>query len=500
LDVTASEAGVRPLEIAIIGAGMSGLYMGYRLKSVGIPFTIYEKAGEVGGTWRDNTYPGLHVDVATRSYEFPFARSRTWSRRYAPGTEIRDYLRKLSVNLDLVRHVVFNTEITDAVYADGGWTLTTSAGESRRVDVIYCGTGFLRVPSIPDIPGRDTFTGSSFHSSRWDHSVDLTGKRVGVIGTGSSGLQIVTELGKRGHDVTHFCRTPQWIQVKENPRIGWIERVLLGVPALGRYWDQQMAKLKVKTDGSENWRLRPGPEREEMTRRFLATMEAEVPDPALRAKLTPSYQLGCKRVPKSPDYYRVIQQPNVRMFFGPVTRVEPAGVVDGDGTLHELDVIVYATGFDSHAYMRPMNVTGVGGVTVNDLWREQVYAYRAVALPSMPNFFLLSGPFAPVNSIAIPGSLNDEVGYLLKILDAIQRDRVAFAPTAEVTAKFVAEVADAAALTTYASCDNWYRDRGGAPVLWPWTRAEHAEQYRVFDPDEFDVYPLSERDDTVAVP
>jgi cation diffusion facilitator CzcD-associated flavoprotein CzcO len=190
----------------------------------------------------------------------------------------------------------------------------------------------------------------------------------------------------------------------------------------------------------------------------------------------------------------------VHMVFGPVTRIEPAGIADGQGTLHELDVIVFATGFDSHAYMRPMNVTGAGGVTVSDLWREHVFSYRGVALPSMPNLFLLSGPFAPVNSIAIPGSLHDEAGYLLKLLDLIQRDRIALAPTAEVTAKFVAEVADAAALTTYALCDNWYRDQGGAPILWPWTRARHAEQYQDFDPGDFDTYPLSDRTGPLPVP
>jgi cation diffusion facilitator CzcD-associated flavoprotein CzcO len=485
----ASAAG--PLQIAIIGAGMSGLFLGYQLMQAGRPFTIYEKANEVGGTWRDNTYPGLHVDVITRSYEFPFARSRKWSRRYAPGAEIRSYLKSLARDLGIERHIVFGTEITAAVYREGSWTLTTGTGQEIEADVVFAGTGFLREPLIPNIEDRDSFAGPAFHSARWDHSVDLAGKRIGVIGTGSSGLQIVSELGKRGHDVTHFTRTPQWVQVKENPRISPVEKLLLAMPWLGGYWDRQMAKLKVKTDGSENWRLRPGPEREEMTRRFLATMEAEIKDPELRAKLTPGYALGCKRVPKSPDYYRVIQQPNVHPVFGPLTRIEPAGVVDGEGNLHELDVLVFATGFDSHAYMRPMNLVGIGGVTIDELWKDSVFSYRGVALPSMPNFFLLSGPFAPVNSLAIPGSLADEAGYLLRLLDVIDTDRVALAPTAEVTAKFCAEVAAAAELTTYALCDNWYRDRGGVPVLWPWTKAEHGRQFERLDRSEYDSYPLS---------
>ncbi|MGH3744385.1 MAG: flavin-containing monooxygenase, partial [Mycobacteriales bacterium] len=303
----------QPLEIVIIGAGMSGLFMGHALQERGMPFTLYEKAEEVGGTWRDNTYPGLHVDVITRSYEFPFARSRSWSRRYAPGSEIRDYLRRLASDFRLTEHIVFGTEVTEAVWTEGRWRLGLSNGGVRWADVVYCGTGFLHIPLTPDFPGKDSFQGPAFHTARWDHSVDLTGKRIGVVGTGSSGLQVVSEFGRRGHDVTHFCRTPQWVQVKENPKIGLVERLLLGIPALGRYWDRKMAKLKVETDGSENWRLRSGPEREDMTKRFLATLAEEVPDPGLRARLTPDYALGCKRVPKSPDYYRVIQEPNVHM-------------------------------------------------------------------------------------------------------------------------------------------------------------------------------------------
>ena len=195
------------LDIAIIGAGMSGLLLAYRLKSRGFAFTIYEKADEVGGTWRENTYPGLHVDVVTRAYEFSFARRWTWSRRYAPGSEIRIYLRDVAVKLGLAEHVRFGQEITDARFEDGAWTLATRQGDRYRHDVVFAATGFLHRPVTPDIPGRDTFAGPAFHSARWDHAVDLAGKHIGVIGTGSSGIQIVSELGKRGHQVTQFIRS-----------------------------------------------------------------------------------------------------------------------------------------------------------------------------------------------------------------------------------------------------------------------------------------------------
>lgn len=470
---------------------MSGLFLGHKLNQAGKKFTIFEKGHEVGGTWRENTYPGLHVDVITRSYEFPFARSRHWSRRYAAGSEVRSYLNDVARRCDLERHIHFGVEISSAVFEDGRWTLTSTDGDSRRVDVVYAGTGFLHRPVTPDMPGRDSFAGPAFHSARWDHSVDLKGKRIGVIGTGSSGIQIVSELGQRGHDVTHFMRTPQWIQVKENPSISRLEKFLLGFPALSRYWDQRMRKLKIKTDGTENWKLTPGPERDEMTRRFLKVLEEQVPDPELRAKLTPTYQLGCKRIPKSPAYYKVIQQDNVRPVFGPIERIEPAGIVDGEGSLHELDVLVFATGFDSHAYMRPMQVVGAGGVTLDELWKDSVYSYRGVALPHMPNFFLLSGPFAPVNSLAIPSSLDDESLFLLKALDIIERDSVALAPSTQATERFCDQLGDAAERTTYALCDNWYRDRGGVPVLWPWARERHREQFEQLDLADFDRFSLA---------
>jgi cation diffusion facilitator CzcD-associated flavoprotein CzcO len=480
----------RPLDIVIIGAGMSGLFLGHKLRESGRSFTILEKAHEVGGTWRDNTYPGLHVDVITRSYEFPFARSRHWSRRYSPGSEVRSYLNDVATRCDIQRSIRFGVEVESAVYDDGRWTVTSTAGETWRADVVFAGTGFLHRPVIPNIPGRATFAGAAFHSARWDHSVDLVGKRVGVLGTGSSGIQIVSALGQQGVEVTQFLRNPHWIQVKENPAITPQEKVLLGVPFLSRFWDWRMRRLKIRTDGSEEWKLRPGPEREAMTKRFLEVLEDQIADPELRAKLTPTDALGCKRIPKSPDYYSSVQLPNVHLSFGQVQRIEADGVVDAEGALHELDVIVFATGFDSHAYMRPMEVVGEGGVSVNELWNDFVYSYRGVALPHMPNFFLLSGPFAPVNSLAVPASLEDESRFLLAALAVIERDAVAMCPTDLATRTFLDDVSEAAEQTTFALCDNWYRDRGSVPILWPWGRERHRQQFERIDLSEFELFPL----------
>lgn len=477
------------MRVGIIGAGMSGLFLAHHLEQASIPYAILEKREAAGGTWHDNTYPGLHVDVITRSYEFPFARRNYWTKRYAPGEEIRRYLTEFARDEGIQKNIRFNTEVRLATWEDGAWTLTLHDGSTETFDAVVSATGFLHVPKRATFPGVDTFAGNSWHSSEWDHTVDLEGKRIGVVGTGSSGIQIVSELGKRGHDVKHFIRTPQWIQVKENPKISALERLLLRVPALATYWDNRMAKLRLETDGPETWRLVPGPDRDEMNKRFRDKLEEEIPDPVLREKLTPKEPLGCKRIPKSPDYYRVVQLPNVEPVFGGIQHVEPAGVVDQEGTLHELDVIVFATGFDTHAYMRPMDVVGPDGLTVDKLWSEGVYSYRGVGLPGMPNFFLLNGPFAPVNSIAIPTCLRDEVGFLMKLFEVIGREDVALAPTEEATDAFCGHLRAALPATTYSLCDNWYTDQGGTPIIWPFTRTEHVDQYAQLDPSDFDRFP-----------
>ncbi|GAB3515992.1 flavin-containing monooxygenase [Phytohabitans suffuscus] len=479
------------MKVAIIGAGMSGLFLGYHLDRAGIAYTIYEKRPAAGGTWHDNTYPGLHVDVITRSYEFPFARKTWWSRRYAPGTEIRRYLVGFADEAGITPRIRFDTEVTSATYRDGRWDVTDAGGTTETYDVVVAATGFLRVPRLPRLPGMDSFAGTAFHSSAWDHSVPLAGKRIGVVGTGSSGIQIVSEMGNRGHQVRHFVRTPQWIIVKPNPRISMVERLLLRVPALVRYWDWRMSRLRLKTDGTETWRLVPGTDRETMTEQFHRVLREQIPDERLRAKLTPTEPPGCKRIPKSPDYYQVVQRDNVECVFGGIQRVEPEGIVDESGTLHPLDVIVYATGFDTHAYMRPMNVTGPDGVTVDQLWSEGVYSYRGVGLPGMPNFFLLNGPFAPVNSVAVPTCLRDEVGYLLKIFDVIRTTGRALAPTERATKEFCDRIRAALPGTTYSLCDNWYTDQAGTPIIWPFTRQEHADQYAALDIADFDTYPVA---------
>jgi cation diffusion facilitator CzcD-associated flavoprotein CzcO len=483
----------QPLKVAVVGAGMSGLFLGYHLKKAGLDFTIYEKRSAAGGTWDTNTYPGLHVDVLTRNYEFPFARRHHWTKHYAPGSEVRAYLADFARTQGLLPRIRFNTEVASARWGEGGWTITLGDGTTDVVDIVVAAAGFLRVPRRPDIPGAATFAGRQFHSSAWDHSLDLadTGIRYGVVGTGSSGVQIVSALGKLGNEVTHFIRTPQWMQVKPNPRYTLREKLILRVPALARRYDRKMAVERARTDGNETWRLVPGPDREEMRRRFEKMLADEIPDPELRARFTPSEPLGVKRIPKTPDYYRVVQQDNVHPVFGGIQRVEPTGIVDDQGTAHDLDVIVWATGFDAHAYMRPMSVTGPGGHSLDDAWRDGVTAFRGIGIPRFPNFYLLCGPFAPVNSLSIPTTLSHEVGYLMRLFDVIARTGKGYAPSEDATKAFVEEIRAALPGTTYSEGDNWYSQQVGVPIIWPFTRAKHEEQYAELLMSDFEDFPLT---------
>src|SRR5579862_591539 len=349
--------------VAVVGAGMSGLYMAEMLqRRADIAFTVYEKASEVGGTWRDNTYPGLFVDVLSRQYEFLFQPNYDWSRKYAPQGEIFAYMKKVACERGWYRHIRFNTEIVAAQLdaSCGKWHLKTATGETDTVDFFIVATGFLAKPIYPDIEGRASFTGKAFHSARWDHSVPYDDKlRWGVIGAGCSGIQITEALSWKNVNVTQFIRRPQWIHIRENPHATWWERMKLRLP--GQYQKRQRELWNFIIAG-DAWRLRPGPEREAMEREYRSYLDV-IRDPALKQKLTPSYHLGCTRIPKSDqNYYRAVQRPNVTIESRKIASIQREGVALADGVLVRLDVLVYATGFDTHSYMRPMEVIGAGGV------------------------------------------------------------------------------------------------------------------------------------------
>ncbi|MGH7089691.1 MAG: flavin-containing monooxygenase [Stellaceae bacterium] len=478
----------RPFRVVVVGAGIAGLFMAEMLKRAGIEFVVYEKADEVGGTWRDNTYPGLFVDVLSRQYEFPFRPNYDWSRKYAPAAEIQAYIRKVAAQRGLRKYIRFGTEIASARFACGRWQIEATGGARDEADVFIAATGFLNCPLYPAIEGRDSFAGPAFHSARWDHTVPHQGHRWGIIGSGCSGVQITEALAWEGVEVTQFIRRAQWVHIRENPHNTLLHRLKLRLPFAYR---REQARLWAFINEMDRWRLVPGPQREAMEREFKAYLDV-IENPELKQRLTPQYHLGCTRIPKSDqNYYAAVQLPNVRIENRPVKRIMPDGIALADGTRVALDVLVYATGFDTHAYMRPMRATGLGGATIDALWQERIYSYGGIGLPGFPNFFMLYGPFSPVNNVPVPLGLEHEIGQIMRLIAIARERKVAVAPTAEATRRFVDRLDAAFPSTVWVGCRNWYNDGHGTPILWPLPQEEHRSFLSRVVPDDLELIPVA---------
>jgi cation diffusion facilitator CzcD-associated flavoprotein CzcO len=472
--------------VAVVGAGMSGLCMGAKLREAGIhDFTVYEKADEVGGTWRENTYPGLTCDVPSRFYSYSFAPNPGWTRHFAPGREIQRYFTGAVDLLGLRPHIRFGAEVGGARWEDGRWRLRTRDGQEDVVDVLISATGVLHHPREPDIDGLDSFAGACFHSARWDHSVPLEGRRVAVIGTGSTGVQIVCALSRVAGRLLVFQRTAQWILPTPNlPYSGLSRRLFERFPALNRlsyrYYQAQLEFILGQAS------TRPGWQRRLIDRLCRLNLRFGVRDPELRRRLTPGYEPMCKRLVMSAGFYPAMQRPNVGLVTEPIERVEPRGIVTRDGRLHEIDVLVLATGFDAHAYMRPMGLVGQSGRTLEEAWEDGPRAYRTVALPGFPNFFMLMGPHSPIGNQSLVAVAETQADYVLRWIEEIRRGRVASAaPTPDATARFNDDMRRAMPGTIWTTgCNSWYLGADGVPELWPWTPARHRAMLR--EPDRAD--------------
>lgn len=478
----------RPMKIAIIGAGMSGMCMAAKLQDAGIDsYTIFEKADDVGGTWRDNTYPGLTCDVPSRYYSYSFRPNPDWSHLLPPGPEIQAYFRQVADERGIRPHIRFGTEVTSARYDDGRWLLTTADGE-ESFDVLITATGVLRVPRYPDIAGRETFAGPAFHSSRWDHSVSLPDKRIGLIGTGSTGVQIVAELGGNVRQLTVFQRTAQWICPMPNLRYSALTRAALRRwPRLNdvpyRFWGWYVRFMFGRAP------IRPGFQRRLFQAQCRWNLRLSVRDPALRAKLTPKDQPMCKRLIFAGHFYRSVQQPGVEVVTEAIDHIEPRGVVTADGTLHELDLLVYATGFDARAYVRPLQVIGEGGLTLEEAWADGPRAYRSVAVPGFPNLFMLMGPHSPIGNQSLVPIAEDQADYAMWWINQMRDGNIRAAAPTEVATKDYNESMKAAMPQTIwvTGCNSWYLGKDRLPELFPWTPERHRELLREPELADFDI-------------
>ena len=460
------------MRFLIIGAGMSGILSAIKLRAAGFTdLVIYEKADRLGGTWRENTYPGIACDVPSHFYCYSFAPNPEWSHRFSPGAEIQAYFEAVARRYAVGSLIQYGKEITRCAWADGRWRVTTADGSTDVGDAVIAATGVLHHPSYPAIAGRDTFAGTAFHSARWNHDVPLAGKRVGIIGTGSSAIQIVAAVVDQAATLTLFQRTAQWIMPMANPVYSEAEKSAF------RTHPEAIPQLRAEiarlfTEGFANHLADlTSPQLQAIHDACVANLETSVTNPVLRDKLRPNYRAACKRLIMSEDFYAAIQRPNATLVTEGLERIEPAGVRTRDGQLHQLDVLVFATGFGVDRFMRPMAVVGRQGTNLEDVWTGGPYAYMAISIPDFPNLFMLNGPNSPVGNFSLIEVAELQVSYILQLVEQVRSGAChEISASRAAMAGFDADRREAAKKTIWNSgCKSWYLDAGGLPTAWPWT-------------------------------
>lgn len=484
--------GMERVEVAIVGAGFAGICMGIKLRQAGIQdFVILEKDGELGGTWRDNTYPGCACDVPSYLYSFSFEQNPHWTRMFAPWDEILDYLRFCAEKYGVAEHIRYHTEVSEAAF-DDDWVLTVNGGETITAKVLVSGVGALHRPKLPDIPGISSFAGHAFHSARWDHEHDLRGRRVAVIGTGASAIQFVPRIAEQAARLDVYQRTAPWVTSKPDRAIGvrerrFHERFPAGQRAIRDvvYWALELRglgfalhpKLMKALEWQARWHLR-----------------RQVPDPTLRARLTPDYQIGCKRILISNDYYPALGRDDVDLVTDPISRITAGGVVTADGTERPADTIVFGTGFELAGAVTRMSVTGRDGTDLNGAWkRDGRNAHLGITVAGFPNLFLLLGPNTLLGHSSVVFMIEAQVRYVMQALSLLRgRGNAAYVEVRpEVQRRFTDGVRTKLDDAVWESgCSSWYLDdQGRNAAIWPHFTFDYWRRTRRLDPSEYVVGP-----------
>ena len=469
---TATDSTRTDLRFIIIGAGMSGILSAIKLQEAGIDnFTIYEKANRLGGTWRENTYAGIACDVPSHLYSYSFAPNPEWSHRFSEGSEIQAYFEDVAERYGVDSRIQFGKEITRCEFEDGRWKIELANGSTDVGDIVIAATGVLHHPTYPDIEGVDAFEGTTFHSARWNHDLSLAGKRVGIIGTGSSAIQMVAALVDEVAELSLFQRTAQWVMPIVNPAYSEEDKQEFRKHP-GAMKDIREEITRAFVDGFANIL---GDAESPMLKAIHATckknLEDSVKDPELREKLRPNYRAACKRLIMSADFYDAIQRPNAKLVTEGIERIEKSGVRTSDEQLHELDVLIFATGFGVDRFMRPMEVIGRDGTALDDVWKDSPFAYMAISIPEFPNLFMLNGPNGPVGNFSLIDVAEMQFSYIMQLVEPIQSGSCKEVSASRVAMeRFDAERKEAAKTTIWATgCKSWYLDADGLPSAWPFT-------------------------------
>ncbi|WP_419703342.1 flavin-containing monooxygenase [Promicromonospora sp. NFX87] len=466
------------VDVAVVGAGLAGVGLGARLRRAGrTGFAVLERADDVGGTWRDNVYPGVACDIPSALYSYSFLPQPAWSRVFAPGAEIHEYVRDVARSEGLTPHLRLGTELTDARWHDdeAAWRLTTSRGP-LTARVLVTAVGRLSEPRVPDLPGLGTFPGRVFHSARWDRDLP-DGLRVGVVGTGASAVQLVPELARRAASVVVLQRTPPWVLPRGDRAYA---------PGEAR---PERAALAEEADLLFEARIAGTTAEAALRERAQAHLRAQVPDPALRALLTPDYAVGCKRALFSDDWYPALQQPHVTLEPGPPVAVEGSTLVAASGARYEVDVLVLATGFETTRPPFADLITGRGGRTLAEHWSGGMTSHASTAVHGFPNLFVLDGPNAGLGHHSALEVIEAQIDYVLGALDHQDRAGGPLEVSAAAEAAYTREIDERAAGTVWlrGGCRSWYVDErsGRLTLLWPGRAAEYRERFGVFDPAPF---------------
>ncbi|MDE0928939.1 MAG: NAD(P)/FAD-dependent oxidoreductase [Acidimicrobiales bacterium] len=458
--------------VVIIGAGMSGILSVIKLREMGITnLTVYEKAEKLGGTWRDNNYPGVACDVPSHLYSYSFAPNPDWSHRFSPGAEIQTYLESVAADHAVEDSVIYGVEVTELKHQDGRWRITTDDGRQDQADVVIAATGVLHHPAWPDIAGLHDFVGQLMHTARWDSSVSLEGLRVGIIGTGSSAIQTVPTIVDHVDHLTLFQRTAQWVLPQENPAYTEEERASFrSDPSTAAALHDEISELFA--NGFSNAVVDANSELLHMIEETCRlNLEESVTDLVLREQLRPDYRAACKRLVISPNFYEGIQKPNASLVTETITEVEPNGVRTVDGQFHELDALIVATGFQVDRFLRPIDVINPDGLHLSEAWAKRPNAYLSVAVPGFPNLFMLNGPNGPVGNFSLIEVAELQFAYFAQLIELLRSGEAeALSPTFEATEAFEGERVEQAKKTVWATgCRSWYLDDRGVPAAWPWT-------------------------------
>ncbi|MEZ5322620.1 MAG: NAD(P)/FAD-dependent oxidoreductase [Microthrixaceae bacterium] len=479
--------------IAIVGAGAAGLCMAIRLRDAGFSdVVVYERSDGVGGTWRANTYPGAACDIPSHLYSFSFALRPDWSRRFAGQAEILEYFEDLCDAYGLRPLLRTGTEVHSARFddAEGTWTLTLGDGRTDTVDAVVFAVGQLNRPFVPDLAGLSDFEGDVFHSARWDHRVDLAGKRVGVVGNGASAIQFVPPVAEVASSLTVFQRSANWILPKPDRPYGRLRRrAFAAVPILARlhrsaiYWRFEANHLLLRRSSTLSERLG----------RLLSRRLRPLSDRGVaREAVVPDYPLGCKRVLLSNDYYQCLTRPDVRVELQHLTRVLPGGVETADGVLHPLDVLIFGTGFAATEFLAPMSVFGRGGRDLNEVWAGGASAHLGMTVHGFPNMFILYGPNTNLGHNSILFMIEAQTRYVAGAIARLRDDDLASLEVrADVADRFAAEIRRGLDRTVWgAGCESWYKnDQGVITNNWPSFTVSYWARLRSRRPWEFVARP-----------